>query len=531
MKNFSILNPKGRDPKSMGINRLQFSNTFSGLEISRILRIESIHAGGKMTTSNLADFIALDEETILHRLDIFEDLLNCDGLIDFLRDVILPGVQGLSTMRTSSDEEGVNFVDQFQSVKQLNTYVQFIEKSHESLAKLDFKSEGLHNFAKKVATIYNSEDYENIKVNLPKLIVNIESDIKSVTVGVNLDDSMNIINMGIVSLNEERYKPNKLIDKLIRPGFTHNDKYRLITPLQPVYSAIAGMDIIHKYEMNRSFNNSINKLLKGSVKSMPKEISEYMKSQTQFLVDLASEICFLVAGYGMIIKLKNNNMPVCKPTVSQNRVTHMENLYHPALLDTTMPEDIVLNSVSFDDNGMLYILTGANSGGKSVFMHSVGIAQVLFQLGLYVPADKAVMLPVDHVCLHLPSDSAVSNVTGRLEYECKALNEIIKTVTSKSLVLIDEVFSSTSAHDGSVLTEELLKYFAKTGCKGIFSTHIHGLSAPRINEMTTGVKVDTLVAVVDEGKRTYRVSRQEPEGLSHARDIAIKYGLLVDIDE
>ena len=93
MRNFSILNPKGT--KDAQINRSLYANIFSGLGLPRVLRIETIYAGGKMTTGNLADFITGDAETILHRLDIFEDLLTGAGLIELLRDTILPGVQSL----------------------------------------------------------------------------------------------------------------------------------------------------------------------------------------------------------------------------------------------------------------------------------------------------------------------------------------------------------------------------------------------------------------------------------------------------
>jgi len=99
----------------------------------------------------------------------------------------------------------------------------------------------------------------------------------------------------------------------------------------------------------------------------------------------------------------------------------------------------------------------------------------------------------------------------------------MKTITPKSMVLIDEAFSSTSAYDGALLSEELIKYFAKIGCKGIFSTHIHGLPVDQINN--TANKVDTLVALSAEGKRLYKIARQKPEGKSHALDIAKKYGL------
>jgi hypothetical protein len=353
--------------------------------------------------------------------------------------------------------------------------------------------------------------------------------VKSITIGINLADGMQIDTMGIVSMNEESFKSGKLLDKLLSADFTKNEEYSLLTPLEPIFK---NLDTAQKFQANIAFKSAFNNLLRGALKNVPKDVSAYMKAQTQFLIDLLPEICFLVTGYEMMTGLKSRHMTICKPKVSQANEFYLENLYHPVLLETIKPENIKHNSISFDNNGMFYVLTGANSGGKSVFLHSVGIAQVLFQLGLYVPAGEAAMFPADYLYMHLASESTIQNAAGRLEHECMAINEILKTITSKSMVLVDEAFSSTSAYDGSALAEELLKHFTIVGCRGVFSTHIHDLPIERINSHSkAAAKVDTLVAASFGGRRMYRIIRQKPEGLSHAKDIAKKYGLLLAADE
>jgi DNA mismatch repair ATPase MutS len=154
----------------------------------------------------------------------------------------------------------------------------------------------------------------------------------------------------------------------------------------------------------------------------------------------------------------------------------------------------------------------------------------LFQLGLFIPAKSAVLSLVDDIFLHFTSKSGITvGDGGRLEQECAQLNGIISNVTQNSLVLMDETFSSTSAYDGSVLSEELLKHFAAIGCKCIFSTHIHEL-AYKTDEINNNgksrVKLDSLAAETKDGERLFKIRRRTPEGHSHAKDIAKKYGLL-----
>ena len=525
MEYFSILNPNQNNSE---VNKPLFTHVFSELKIKSIVIIKPAIVSGKMTTFNLEDFLTTDTETINHRLDIFEDLQNSNGLFELLKDNALPAICEISSMTAGFNDDEMTFIDRFISVKQLNTYVQLIQKMHESFATLTFKSAGLRNFANKIASIYTSDEFSNLQPNLKKLNAKLEKNIRSVTVGINIDHLYNVTSLGIVSINEERYKSVGLINKLI--GQSSGDPFTLITPIERAFKNSGAVTTDEKHELMRSFRIAMGNILKDSVKNIPRDITAYMRSQTQFLLSLASEISFLVAGHEMIAKLKQLQMPVCKPVISQTNHTHIKDLYHPILLDTTNSEELIKNSISFDDDGMIYTLTGANSGGKSVFLHSLGIAQILFQLGLYIPAGEAVMHPVDNLCIHLPTETVIQHTSGRLEQECKAFNETLKIATSKSLVLVDEAFSSTGAYDGSILAEELLKHFAKLGCRCIFSTHIHDLPVERINQ-NSAVKVDTLVAVSIDGKRMYKISRQKPDGKSHARDIAKKYGLLIETEE
>ena len=133
----------------------------------------------------------------------------------------------------------------------------------------------------------------------------------------------------------------------------------------------------------------------------------------------------------------------------------------------------------------------------------------------------------------MPSTTEISALeagTGRLGEECARLREIFDSVSSDGMILLDESLSSTGAYEASYIASEILSAFSAIRCRGIFSTHLHELASGvgEINERSTahgGVLIDTLVAGIDEGERSFKIYRTKPDGKSYAKDIADKYGL------
>ena len=155
------------------------------------------------------------------------------------------------------------------------------------------------------------------------------------------------------------------------------------------------------------------------------------------------------------------------------------------------------------------------------------------QLGMRVAAEALTVSPADGIFTHFPEGAEDTIDKGRLGEECARLREIFEEVTGDSMILLDESLSSTGAFEASYIAAEILTGFAVVGCRGIFSTHLHELASavPEINERAMaegGVRIDTLVAGIEEGRRSFLIKRARPDGRSYARDIAEKYGLSLD---
>ena len=194
---------------------------------------------------------------------------------------------------------------------------------------------------------------------------------------------------------------------------------------------------------------------------------------------------------------------------------------------------MVENDFVFDKDGMFYVLSGPNRGGKSVITCAVGHTFALAQLGLPVPAKSAKISPVDGIFTHFPTDAEDTIDKGRLGEECARLDEIFEQITENSLVLLDESLSSTGSYEASYIASEVLSGLLVAGCRGIFSTHLHelGMMIDDINQRCkkpSGEKIDTLVAGIEDGERSFVISRKKPDGKSYARDIASKYGISLE---
>ena len=256
-----------------------------------------------------------------------------------------------------------------------------------------------------------------------------------------------------------------------------------------------------------------------------------MLENTDFLLALIPEIEFLVKGTDMLRALREKGCELCRPEIISDEKVVFEaiELYNPCVA-LKIYSEIISNDMIFDDNARIYVLTGPNRGGKSVITCAVGISLAMMQLGMFVPAKSAKMSPADAIMTHFPTGAEDTIEKGRLGEECARLEDIFEKVTKNSLVLLDESLSSTGSFEASYIAAEVLRGLSVSGCRCIFSTHLHELASEidSINEQSLkegGSPIDTLVAGIEEGQRSFKIYRTKPDGKSYARDIAQKYGL------
>lgn len=480
-----------------------------------------------LKNGNLSELFTTNPEVIRYRLSTFDDMLRCPELAQMLNRLVPVLNDILELRRLEADSGDTN--DYLSSITEIELYVSSIAILNEGLqaARDELKSPAFTSLADLIFTLAESDYYKNLNKQLSELTQRVR-EIKSITIGVNLDSQLRPTSAGVLSINADVFKSGDVLDKILRLDFK-NDAYTCIANLVPFNKKQSDNQ---KTALSLAFNSAINDIYKSSLRSWKKIVQSYVLERTEFLLNLMPEFEFLVRGSDFLRSLRDKGCPLTIPEIrpmSENAFV-TEKLYNPCVA-LKIEDEIVPNDIVFDRNAGIYVLTGPNRGGKSVITCAVGLAQVMLQLGMYLPAERAVISPVDGIYTHFPTGADDTIDKGRLGEECARLGEIFDCVSKNSLVLLDESLSSTGSYEASYIASEVLGGFAHIGCRCIFSTHLHELAA-EIDEINRralaegGVAIDTLVAGIEgEGRRSFLITRTKPDGKSYARDIAKSYGL------
>ena len=484
-----------------------------------------------------AEYFTNDPTVIAYRNETFADLLANPVLADTLRRLV-PVLQDITELRRLESDSGEGDTASYlSSMTEIELYITCVDILHKGMAEVRGRLRGtaFRRLSDCVIELAESDYYRELNQKLSELTRRVR-EIRSVTIGVNLDSQLRPAQAGVLSINAEPFRSGEVLDKILRLNFKE-DEYTCIANLVPFGKK---QNDNQKTALSLAFNSAINDVYRSSLRSWKKIVQMYVLENTDFLLGLMPEIEFVVKGAELQQKLAARGCPLCTPTLlpMEERIFRATGLYNPAVaLKLAAGEEVVPNDIAFDrspENAMIYVLTGPNRGGKSVITCAIGLCQVMLQLGMYLPAVTCEISPADGIFTHFPTGADDTIDKGRLGEECARLGEIFDAVTPHSLVLLDESLSSTGSYEASYIAAEVLAGLAQAGCRCLFSTHLHELAAEidRLNAesaRTGGVHIDTLVAgIMGEGKRSFRIVRAKPDGKSYARDIAERYGLTYD---
>ena len=519
-REISLLYPNADENSRLSSTPNISTDVLAELELNTVIDLKN---------SRLCDFFTFDKETIEYRQEVFKDMLENEELCELFTRVnpILSDIAELRRL-SGENEPGEAYL---YSITEIELYVSCIEMLYNGLKPMEdtLKSKALKGLYSTVMELTDSDYYKDLNIRLKELTSRVR-EVKSVTIGVNLNSQLRPESAGVLSVNNEYFKSGELIQKILRLDFKSNE-YTCISGLIPFKKDQSENQQI---ALSNAFNNALNVVFKSSMRSWKKVVQEYILENADFLIKLMPEMEFVIKGTELIKKLKDSSNPLCFPKVEEmsKKVFNTCGIYNPVVA-SKLGDVMIKNDFSFDENGVFYVLSGPNRGGKSVITCAVGLTFALCQLGLCVPCESAEISPVDGIFTHFPSGAEDTIDKGRLGEECARLYEIFEYVTENSLVLLDESLSSTGSYEASYIASEVLSGFSLVKCRGIFSTHLHELAGmiDGINEnsiLNGGAKIDTLVAGIEEGQRSFKICRKKPDGKSYARDIADKYGISLE---
>lgn len=468
-------------------------------------------------------YLTKNAATVKRRAELFSALLNNPGFADSLlqcadkmRDIVQ-----LQRKRVNSSD---NVETSLYSVKELELYIDVVESFHAALGDGEHFGEALAQFRDFINRIYYDSEFSNLKANEKKFVTAV-SHIKSVTVGVNLDAQFNPIEAGIVSINDRKFTSSKIVDKLLRLDFSKNDFECM--PLK----SVSGSSAVEKQIVNSIFLRTIGRLYANSAKSWQPDVRRYLDSKTAWVGELYQELAFINGCLKFQKTLSEGGYPLCVPELGSS--DSIRQLYNPALAIEHSDKQIVKNDIVFDGDASIYILTGPNQGGKSVFLNSLGYAWAMLHLGMLIPARSAQMRLADEIFVYTNKKDNAFLSGGSFANECMSLSKISRDMTKDSIFLFDEALSTTGGSEAVYICREILSAYAEIGARGVFLTHFHELCSyvDEINGEGGKSKVGTLYALIEKSTHTrkYIIKKNaEAEASSYAVDIAKKYCLTKD---
>jgi DNA mismatch repair protein MutS len=492
--------------------------------------------------------LTTDMETICYRQAVLADLLRNPELVQRLY-VVLEEIIDLESYLTAPQWKENVLRQVAWRLSELERYMATVLSLDETLTQAGDKlqSQALQQLRKTIRAEVESEMFQHLLEELPELLPRIRG-IRSITVTVNLDTEMRPLSAALLEARTDSYVSETMMSRLF--GFMRQaeDKEDAVGKLHNARH-IKGVSEAHIELRDRNspfmpqLFKDLSELLDETSKPIVQMLRKYTQMTSQFLVALRMDLAFYLGAVKLIERLRAAGLPMCEPESlpMDKRETQFEYLYNINLAIQHLNKsqeatDIVGNDVHFGEAGRIFILTGPNQGGKTTYTQAIGLAQLLFQAGLHVPAQVARMSPVDGIFTHFSAEERPNLEAGRLGEEARRLNDIFQHATRHSLVLLNESLASTAASESLYLAQDVVKAFRVLGVRAVFATHLHELAANAdvMNRETGGDSyIISLVSQVQlepenntqQVRRTYRIVPGPPMSKSYAIELAARYGI------
>jgi hypothetical protein len=269
--------------------------------------------------------------------------------------------------------------------------------------------------------------------------------------------------------------------------------------------------------LDRHELEALGELRERGIALVADALEESVDDLLAFFRQLRAEVGFYLGCLNLREELARRGVPTCFPDPEPaGPVLSAQGLCEPSLGLRSL-EPVVGNDLAAD-GALLVVVTGANGGGKSTFLRSVGLAQLMMQCGMFVAARSFQADLRSGIFTHFKREEAVTLKSGKLDEELGRMSDIVDLLRPTDLVLLNESFAATNKREGSEIARQIVRALLRLGVKVVYVTHMHDLAAGFAREALPEARFLRAERLPD-GRRTYRIVPGEPQPTSHGEDV------------
>ena len=271
-----------------------------------------------------------------------------------------------------------------------------------------------------------------------------------------------------VLISAELGKGNKGTNYILRKPQDQKESWieRILAEKPPSYT-------FHLHPRDESGAKALSELNDRGINLVANALAQSTDHILSFFSMLRTELAFYVGCLNLHGKLDQKGEPMSFPLpVAPGERKHSFSGLYDVCLALSLEQRIVSNDVNAD-NKDLVIITGANQGGKSVFLRSVGVSQLMMQCGMFVPAESFCSNVCDGLFTHYKREEDTTMKSGKFDEELSRMSDIVDNLKPNSMLLFSESFAATNDREGSEIARQIVCALLEKRIKIFFVTHLY----------------------------------------------------------